>query len=146
YVQRSQDLRRTIDYLETRDDVDVNRIAYVGLGWGGQMGPVMIATDARIKTGILLLGGICGCKRHPGSDPANFAPRVTIPMLMINTRDDSIFPYETAQRPLFSLLGSPAADKRHILFPGGHSIPREYRKQYCREIVEWLDRYLGPVQ
>ncbi|HRV47891.1 MAG TPA: protein kinase [Sedimentisphaerales bacterium] len=146
YVQRSQDLRRTIDYLETRRDIDTSKIAYVGLGWGAQMGPVMIATESRFKAGILLHGGICGCKRHPASDPANFAPRVTIPMLMINTRDDSIVPYETAQRPLFGLLGSPATEKRHILFPGGHAVPREYRKQYHREIVEWLDRCLGPVR
>lgn len=146
YIQRSQDLRRTIDYLETRNDIDMGKIAYVGLSWGGQMGSVMIATEPRIKTGIFLLGGICACKRHPASDPANFAPRVTIPMLMLNTREDSMFPYETAQRPLFQLLGTPASAKRHVLFPGGNSVPREYRRQYHREIVEWLDRHLGPVQ
>jgi dienelactone hydrolase len=146
YVQRAQDLRRTIDYLETREDIDKDRIAYVGLGWGAQVGPVMIATEPRIKTGILLLGGIGPSRRHPACDPINFAPRVTVPMLMLNTRDDSIFPYETAQRPLFALLGTPAADKRHVLFPGGHSVPQEYRRQYHREIVEWLDRTLGPAQ
>ncbi len=146
YMQRSQDLRRTIDYLDTRDDIDTERIAYVGLGWGAQMGPVMIAVEPRIKTGVLLLGGICACKRHPASDPAHFAARVTIPMLMLNTREDSIFPYETAQRPLFDLLGTPAAEKKHVLFPGAHSVPREYRRQYHREIVEWLDNHLGPVR
>jgi hypothetical protein len=115
-------------------------------GWvGGQMGPVMIATDARIKTGILLLGGICGCKRHPGSDPANFAPRVTIPMLMINTRDDSIFPMRPPRGPC-SASGQPCSRQETHSLPRRHSIPREYRKQYCREIVEWLDRYFGPVQ
>jgi len=146
YVQRAQDLRRTIDYLETREDIDKDRIAYVGLGWGAQVGPVMIATEPRIKTGVLLLGGIGPGRKHPACDPVNFAPRVTVPMLMLNTRDDSIFPYETAQRPLFGLLGTPAANKRHVLFPGGHSVPQEYRRQYHREIVEWLDRSLGPAQ
>ncbi len=146
HVQRAQDLRRTIDYLETREDIDTDRIAYVGLSWGGQVGPVMIATESRIRTGILLLGGIGMHERHPACDPINFAPHVTIPMLMINTRDDSIYPYETAQRPLFQLLGAPAADKRHVLLPGWHSVPQEYRKQYHREITEWLDRHLGPAQ
>lgn len=144
YVQRSQDLRRTVDYLETRDDIDTERIAYVGLGWGAEMGPVMIAAEPRLRAGVLLLGGICACTRHPASDPANFAGRVTIPMLMLNTRADSIVPYETAQRPLFDLLGTPAPNKKHVLFPGAHSVPREYRKQYHREIVEWLDTHLGP--
>ncbi len=145
YVQRSQDMRRAIDYLETREDIDVGRLAFVGLSWGGQMGPVMIATEDRFKAGILLVGGICGCKRHPASDPANFAPRVKIPMLMLNGREDSLFPYEMAQKPLFDLLGTPAEHKRHVLFPGEHNIAWEHRKLYYKEITDWLDKYLGPV-
>ncbi len=146
YIQRSQDMRRSIDYLQTRPDIDIGKLAFAGLAWGGQMGPVMIAVEERFKTGILLLGGICACKRHPASDPANFAPHVTIPILMLNGRDDSLFPVETAQKPLFDLLGTPAEHKKHVLFPGEHSIPWEYRKQYHKEIVDWLDKYLGTVE
>jgi len=145
YVQRSQDMRRAIDYLATREDIDMSRLAYVGLSWGGQMGPVMIATESRFRTGILLLGGICACERHPASDPANFAPRVKIPILQINGKEDSLYPYETAQRPLFNLLGTPMDDKRHVIFPGEHNILWEYREQYHQEIIRWLDHYLGPV-
>ena len=146
YVQESQDMRRAIDYLCTRDDIDAAKLAYVGLSWGAQMGSVMIATESRLKTGILLLGGICACKRHPASDPANFAPRVTIPMLMLNGREDTIFPLDTAQKPLFNLLGTPPGHKQHILFPGGHSIAWECRDQYHKAIVDWLDQYLGKVR
>ncbi|TKJ32602.1 MAG: hypothetical protein CEE38_22825 [Planctomycetes bacterium B3_Pla] len=146
YVQRSQDLRRSIDYLQTREDVDVDKLAYVGFSWGSLMGSVMIAPEERFKTGVFLNGGICACERHPTSDPANFAPRVKIPILMINGTDDSVFPYETAQRPLFNLLGTPEAHKKHVIFPGGHGISWEYHKQCNREIVKWLDQYLGPVE
>ncbi len=145
YVQESQDLRRTIDYLETRKDIDTGRLAFVGISWGGQVGPLMIAVENRFKAGVLLLGGICACQRHPASDPANFAPRVKIPILMVNGRQDSVFPYETAQKPLFDLLGTPESQKRLVLFPGGHGIPAEYHKEYHHEIVNWLDQYLGPV-
>jgi eukaryotic-like serine/threonine-protein kinase len=145
-IQRSQDLRRTIDYLKTRDDIEIAKLAYVGLSWGGQMGPVMIATEPRFKTGILLLGGICACKRHPASDPANFAPRVMIPILMINNATDSVFPLETAQKPLFDLLGTPVEQKKHILFPGEHSIAWGARGQYHKAITDWLDCHLGPVE
>lgn len=145
YVQELQDLRRTIDYLETREDIDTGRLAFVGLSWGGQVGPLMIAVESRFKAGILLLGGICACQRDPGSDPANFAPRVRIPMLMVNGKEDSVFPYQTAQKPLFDLLGTPEPMKKHALFPGGHGIPSEYREQYYGEIVKWLDQHLGPV-
>ncbi len=109
------------------------------------MGSVMIAVEDRVKAGIFLRGGICACQRHPTSDPANFAPGVKIPILMINGTDDSVFPYETAQMPLFNLLGTPEAHKKHIIFPGGHSISWEYREQCNKEMVKWLDRYLGPV-
>jgi formylglycine-generating enzyme required for sulfatase activity/dienelactone hydrolase len=146
YVQRSQDLRRSIDYLQTRPDIDHDKLAYVGFSWGALMGPVMIAPEDRFKTGVFLIGGICACKRHPTSDPANFAPRVKIPILMINGTDDSVFPYETAQKPMFNLLGTAEAHKKHVRFPGGHGISWEYHEQSNREVVEWLDRYLGPVR
>jgi len=145
HVQMSQDMCRTVDYLETRSDIDTGKLAFVGLSWGGQMGPLMIAVESRVKTGILLLTGICACPRHPASDPANFAPRVKIPILMIDGKGDSIFPYETAQKPLFDLLETPESLKKHVLFPGGHGIPWEYHKEYYREIVEWLDEHLGSV-
>ena len=144
-VQQSQDLRRTVDYLKTRDDIDISRLAYVGLSWGGQMGPILIATEPRFKTGILLLGGLCACKRPPAADPANFAPRVTIPILMINNAADATFPLETAQKPLFNLLGVPPEQKKHVLFPGEHSIPWEHRSEYHKTIIDWLDQYLDPV-
>ncbi|MHC4581937.1 MAG: SUMF1/EgtB/PvdO family nonheme iron enzyme [Planctomycetota bacterium] len=145
YIQRSQDMRRAIDYLETRQDIDVDKLAYVGLSWGSLVGSVMITVEDRIKAGVFLVGGICACERHPTSDPANFAPGVKVPILMINGSDDSVFPYETAQKPLFNLLGTPHAHKKHIIFPGGHSISLEYRRQCNKEIERWLDRYLGPV-
>ena len=35
--------------------------------------------------------------------------------------------------------------QKHIIFPGGHSISLEYRRQCNKEIAKWLDRYLGLV-
>ncbi len=145
-VQRSQDLRRTIDYLKTREEIDVARLAYVGLSWGAQIGPVMIATEPRLKAGVLLLGGLCAYKTHPASDPANFAPRVTIPILMLNNPEDSVFPLETAQKPLFNLLGTPPEQKKHLFLPGEHGIAWAGREQYHKAILDWLDRYLGKVE
>ncbi len=37
---------------------------------------------------------------------------------------------------------APAADKKRLVFPGGHSVPRT---EMIRESLQWLDRYLGPV-
>jgi hypothetical protein len=52
-------------------------------------------------------------------------------------------PLETAQRPLFRLLGPPAEHKHHALVEGGHMPVRIH--DYIKEILDWFDRYLGPV-
>jgi len=44
--------------------------------------------------------------------------------------------------PLLHLLGVPEADKRHVLFDTGHAVPRI---PMIKEVLDWLDRYLGPV-
>jgi dipeptidyl aminopeptidase/acylaminoacyl peptidase len=77
------------------------------------------------------------------SNAVNYASRVTIPVLMLNGRHDYVLPFETSQKPLFDLLGTPAANKRHVVYDAGHDpLPRS---QIIREILTWLDRYLGPV-
>ena len=53
------------------------------------------------------------------------------------------FPVETAQRPMFRLLGTPPDKKRQVISEGGHFVPRT---QLVKETLDWLDRYLGPVQ
>jgi len=49
----------------------------------------------------------------------------------------------TAQEPFFKRLGTPAADKKYILYEGGHDVPRT---QLIKESLALLDKYLGPVK
>jgi eukaryotic-like serine/threonine-protein kinase len=77
-------------------------------------------------------------------DPWNYAPRVKMPVLMLNGRDDFIFPVDRSQIPLLRALGTPESDKRHILFDGGH-VNLQTRMDLIGDILRWLDRYLGPV-
>jgi len=59
-------------------------------------------------------------------DTFNFAPRVTIPTLVLNGRRDSVVPVETSQEPMFRLLGTPKEHKRHIIYDeGGHPVKRK---------------------
>ena len=53
-----KDVRRAIDYLETRADIDKSRIAYYGLNTGANRGPLVGALEPRLKTMILLGGGL----------------------------------------------------------------------------------------
>ena len=78
-------------------------------------------------------------------DAINFAPRVTAPILMMNGRHDALFPYETTQVPLHRLLGAAPGDKKHLVFPGGHS-SFGWTNELIREGLDWLDQRFGPVR
>jgi len=142
-IEQAKDLRRSIDYLETRTDIDHGRLAYYGVSFGGILGAIMIAVENRFKVAVLVGGGCDYDKELPEADPMNFAPRVKIPTLMINGRYDFRHPLETCQEPLFRLLGTPPQDKRHVLFDSGHAPPIT---PTMKETLNWLDRYLGPVK
>lgn len=52
----------------------------------------------------------------------------------------------TGIAPLLQTFGTPMADKRHMLYSGGHDIAISFRSQVVQEVVGWLDRYLGRIQ
>ena len=137
----SRDLGRAIDYLETRSDIDPARLAFYGVSAGADAGVILTALEPRLKVSVLQGTGI-GEGSVPEIDLLNYAPRVRIPTLLLNGRYDFETPFETAQRPLFDLLGAPAEHKRHAVFETGHALPID---DVAGEILPWLDRYLGPV-
>ena len=144
-IQFGKDLRRTIDFLETRDDIDSDRVAFYGLSWGGYYGPLLTAIEPRFAASMLVAGGLYRLPDDwpPADVPQNFAPRSTVPTLMINGRKDFRAPVETNIQPLFDMLGTPAEHKRLVLLDGGH-VPAS-TNEVIREVLDWLDLYLGPV-
>ena len=136
----SRDLGRSIDYLSTRRDIDSSRIAFYGTSLGGDAGVVLVPLEPRFKAAILQGSGI-NRAAAPEVDAVNFAPRLHIPVLMLNGRYDFERPLATSQEPLFQLLGS--AEKKHIVFETGHSLAAS---DVASAIREWLDRYLGPTR
>ncbi len=140
-IDWSKDLGRTIDYLETRKDLNLEKLTYYGLSSGAYLGNILPVVEKRIKLLVLLGGGFEGNEKLPEVDEANFAPRVTMPVLMVNGRYDHFFPLETSQNVMFKSLGVPEKDKRHAVFEAGHIPPHD---QMIKEILDWLDRYQGP--
>jgi dienelactone hydrolase len=142
-VQWSKDLGRTIDYLETRSDIDATKVGFYGISAGATAALPIVAVEPRFKAVVLLSGGLQSGRRPPEADPLNFAPRITAPTLMLNGRDDFIFPLEDVAKPLFTLLGAPPDRKRHAIHEGGHVPPLN---ELIRDVLGWFDRYLGPVE
>ncbi len=143
-IQWAKDVNRSIDYLETRNEIDSARLAYSGASWGSIWGAVMVHEAGRFKAAVWLFGGLPGHAVLPEADPLNFLPRVRIPVLMINGRNDYICNPLESQVPMFRLLGTPPEHKKYIVMEGGH-VPRELPEMY-REAIGWLDTYLGPVR
>jgi hypothetical protein len=142
-LQWSKDVQRSIDYLETRPEVDTRKLVFYGISSSASLSPTLLAPEPRLKAAVLVSGG-ARTPTAPEVDPWNYAPRVKVPVLMLNGRDDFIFPVEISQIPLLNALGTSAKDKRHILFDGGH-VNLQTRLDLIGEILRWLDRYQGPV-
>jgi dipeptidyl aminopeptidase/acylaminoacyl peptidase len=143
-IQWSKDVGRSLDYLQGRPDIDGQRLALYGLSMGAAFGPIVGAIEPRFRTLVLVGGGLGSEQDPPEIDALNFAPRVRVPVLMINGSHDFIFPLETSQKPLFRLFALPENAKRHYVFEGGHVPPR--LQEVARETLDWLDRHLGPVR
>ena len=138
----SMDLGRTLDYLETRPDIDVTRVALYGVSAGASNSIRMAAVEPRIKTLVLSSGGVMG-NDPPEVNSWNFAPRVHVPVLMLNGRDDFLFQLETNQKPLFRVLGTKESEKKHVLYDGGHRLVT--RPDLIGAMLDWFDKYLGTV-
>jgi DNA-binding winged helix-turn-helix (wHTH) protein/formylglycine-generating enzyme required for sulfatase activity/dienelactone hydrolase len=140
-IDTVKDLRRSVDYLETRGDIDANALAFFGYSWGGVNGPTALAQEPRFRAAVIDIGLLPPMTTVPEVDPVNALPRARLPLLMLSTEFDAMVPPENARR-YFDLIGTPAADKRHVMVVGGHFMPRAV---VIRETSDWLDARLGPV-
>jgi serine/threonine protein kinase/dienelactone hydrolase len=142
HIKIVKDLRRSIDYLETRPEIDCQRIAYTGSSWGGWFGPIFMVVEDRIKASVMNCGGFIPGSFRPEINEINYLPRVKTPTLMLNGKYDLIF-LDTNSRLMFDRLGTAKKHKKQILYDVGHNVPRN---ELIKETLRWLDEYLGPVE
>ena len=140
-IKMIKDFSRSIDYLGSRKDIDVTKLGYYGHSWGGILGGIIPAVEARLKVNILIVGGFY-YKSLPEADVINYVTRIKIPTLMLNGRYDYRFPPETNLLPFYNLLGTPEKDKRICIYETDHYVAKA---DMIKEVLGWLDKYLGPV-
>ena len=142
-VLHATELRLAMDYLETRNDIDTKKLAYVGMSWGAGSRLVFAAVDPRFRSVVLIGAGIDERVQPtlPEAANFNFAPYIRPPKLMINGRHDEEHPWVSRALPLWNLLRQP---KELVLIEGaGHHPPPEQR---VPPINAFLDRTLGLVK
>jgi eukaryotic-like serine/threonine-protein kinase len=136
-----KDFGRSLDYIDSRPDLDREKVAYHGISLGGVVGPRMMALEPRVKAGVLIWSGVGWAS--PEVNSINFASHCKTPTLMVNGEQDMLNPADSRLR-MFSLLGAPDGDKRSVVVKGaGHTA---FNQDVIREVLGWLDKYLGPVK
>ena len=140
-VMWAKDVGRSVDYLESRGDIANDKIGYIGYSWGAEVAPLVLAVEPRLTLGLICLGAFNLQPSLPEADPLNFAPRVKVPVLMLNGRFDFFGPTAISQEPMFKLLGTPAEHKRRVVYETSHTIPRN---EMIKEVVNWMEKYWGP--
>jgi eukaryotic-like serine/threonine-protein kinase len=139
------DITRTLDYLETREDINASSLAYYGFSMGAVLGGFVVPFEPRFKAAILVSGGLSDFSTRGGRPTglSRILPWLKIPVLTMSGRYDYLFPHEASQKPFIELIGAPPEDKRAVTFEAGHwPLPRH---EVIKETVAWLDKYLGTV-
>jgi len=115
WVQTVIDLRRAVDYLESRPDIDRKRIGYLGFSMGGMLGGVLGGVETRIRCFYLAVpgGGIVNAAKHIDHYPLlkeKFAVKVTPEVLariedIANVIDPIYYVGRILPRPLRIIVG-----------------------------------------
>ena len=136
WVRVIKDLRRALDYLETRSDVRQDRLYYYGVSIGAMLAPISLVVEPRLKAGILISGGYGKFwEEHafPEVLATNYTPNVEQPVLMISGEWDNVFPLETNQVPFFADLPNP--QNKHRLVNRSHLV-------LGKDVAPRMDRWL----
>ncbi|MFO0848289.1 MAG: protein kinase [Gemmataceae bacterium] len=137
-----QDLKRAIDYLEQRGDINMSQVGYHGYSFGAEWAGSLVAIEPRIRAVVFEAGGLSNRplrKERAALEWRHYLPHIRVPVLMVNGEIDPIYPVKESQVPMFDLLGS--AVKKHYVHPGGHHmLPGEVK---FAPMLRWFDRHLG---
>lgn len=136
-VQSVVEHRRAMDYLESRPEIDTDRIGVLGYSLGGMMAFQLAALDDRVSVGVscvspvLQFGPTAMRVQHYAH-----AIEDTPFMMMIGEEDSRNYTPEDAQAVL-GLIRSP--DRRMISYESGHRLPAAW----IAESSDWLMERLG---
>jgi uncharacterized protein len=146
-----KEVRRAVDFLQSRDDVDGDEIGYVGWSLGARMGAVTSGVEDRIKAFDLIAGGAAPVSEYvklaptdlqdeletllEKTDPIHFVGLATPSELLFQDgREDEVVP-ETALKAL-AQAGSEPKDVRW--YDAGH-VPSE---KMWADSRSWLSDHL----
>lgn len=157
-VQEVQEMRRGIDVLVSREEVDPSRLGYVGFSWGGSLGAVFAAVERRVGSFVLmsavprLSSDLRGLGEAQGAgdlaayeeamrplDAVNYLPHVAPNALFLQFGKDDTRPSPADGREAVAAASAP---KRSEWYDGGHELTDQARAE--RE--DWLAARLAAAR
>ena len=140
-VERVVEMRRGVDYIETRPDLDHTRMGFMAQSAGGGVGLPLTAIEKRYRSTLFIGTGIAPrtISDAAAANRINFAPRITGPKLMLTGKYDEDTPLYESQS-LYALLREP---KRQQMYDGGHAPPIDV---FVPTMQKWFDETLGKVE
>lgn len=130
-AETSVDLRRALDYLETRADIDMRRASVFGTSMGGAVAALVAATDDRIRSAVIGVAPVEEPRFYPFR-PLDIAPWLSRPAtLIVAGRTDEMIPLPVTQR-FVTAVGGPRS--KLVILDGGHRLPTEY----IGHSIRWL--------
>lgn len=150
-------VRRAVDLLQARDEVDADRTGYLGYSAGARTGAMLAGSEPRLRAVALLAGGVADVEEIVAAAPEELRDRVRETMseidplrwialgdgeglLLQNAKDDEIVPTESAQA-----LADAAPEGTDVRwYDGGHGLSAEV----YADALDWLELRLpidGPA-
>lgn len=149
-TQTVVDLRRSVDFLQTRKDIDVTRVGFFGISLGGVIGTIFCGVDQRVKVPVIALAGgnlslLFGVDALSDDtrdffsiiDPINFVDEISPrSLLMINAENDDVVPPITSK-----LLYNAAKEPKEIIWYPSHHRDLPIDQAYPAAI-KWFKKHL----
>jgi dienelactone hydrolase len=152
-------LLKAVSYLQSRPEVDKDRIGMAGASWGGFFTTLMVGVDSRLKVGSCLYGtgslqlgnawwdGVSQNGRDVPTPEQRARWSVTLdPAWRLSTRKTPIAWFTTTNDAFYSMPAmmktiSLCAGPTHLsLLPNwDHAMPPKYHNEH---VYDWLDVYL----
>lgn len=150
-IQAIVDLRRAVDVLQARPDVDRRRIGFVGWSSGARMGALLASAEHRIRAYVLQSGGSPPLADYLKAAPASLRPQLSEllgavdPLTAIRSAHPSLLLFQDGRKdtvvPHAALVGLAAAaskPKQLRWYRAGHAPT----KQETRDAMAWLAQKL----
>lgn len=164
YRQAVLDVRRALDWAQSRVEIDRTRMAVVGVSLGAMVGNLALGVEERLRAGVSVVGGADPAKfvweslmmiglrsqyqrqgytleqleRHWAViNSANYLRGKSKPLLMINGRWDYTMPYACTES-----LACAAPGAKMVWLWTGHWGPALFPGRTQREIAEFLQEVM----